>query len=333
MIKVSIVVPVYNVEKYINRCVNSLVNQTIQDIEIILVDDGSPDNCPSICDSWAKEYSHIKVVHKKNGGLSSARNAGLKIASGKYVGFVDSDDDVEIDMFKKMYITAEENHVDFVMCDYMRILNDKKYIKSLNIDTGVYDKNKIIKDIYPQLIMRNDVDYGPLLSVWHCLYSREFLLRNNLVFDEDVRWSEDNIFSSIVGFNANKFYYMKNEALYHYYLNPGTITTGYRKGAWGVYKTMNNHLHDFFDTIKEYDFSNQMNIHLIYYACNVIGMIASNNNFNIARQQIKEILNDADLIYALKKVKDLNINIKLKIQLVLMKTKNATLLTYLLQRR
>lgn len=100
-VKVSVVVPVYKVEKYLERCVNSIIKQSLSELEIILVDDGSPDNCGIMCDSFADKDNRIKVVHKANGGLSSARNAGLKIATGEYIGFVDSDDDIETDMYEK----------------------------------------------------------------------------------------------------------------------------------------------------------------------------------------------------------------------------------------
>ena len=89
---ISVIVPVYKVEKYLDRCVESIVNQTYKNLEIILVDDGSPDNCPAMCDAWAKKDSRIKVIHKENGGLSDARNAGMRLASGEYICFVDSDD-------------------------------------------------------------------------------------------------------------------------------------------------------------------------------------------------------------------------------------------------
>ena len=92
MAKVSIVVPIYNVEKYLKQCVESIINQTLKDIEIILVYDCSPDNCPQMCDDYARRDNRIKVLHKKNGGLSSARNAGIEVATGDYIGFVDSDD-------------------------------------------------------------------------------------------------------------------------------------------------------------------------------------------------------------------------------------------------
>ena len=116
---VSIIVPVYKVEPYLARCVESLRNQTLQDIEIILVDDGSPDNCPRMCDEFAAADPRIRVVHKKNGGLSSARNAGLKAAQGQYVGFVDSDDTVASDMYRRMLEVAVQERVDLVMSDYL----------------------------------------------------------------------------------------------------------------------------------------------------------------------------------------------------------------------
>src|SRR5699024_10960583 len=114
----SIVVPIYKVEKYFERCIQSILAQSLRDIEIILVDDGSPDKCPELCDKYALLDSRIKVIHKRNGGLSSARNAGIRIASGDYIGFIDSDDDVDYAMYEKMYEKAIKFDVDFVMCDY-----------------------------------------------------------------------------------------------------------------------------------------------------------------------------------------------------------------------
>ena len=97
---ISVIVPVYKVEKYLDRCIESIVNQTYKALEIILVDDGSPDNCPEMCDNWAKKDNRITVIHKENGGVSSARNAGIGIATGKYIHFVDSDDWLELNAYK-----------------------------------------------------------------------------------------------------------------------------------------------------------------------------------------------------------------------------------------
>ena len=182
---VTVVVPVYKVEKFLERCVTSLKNQSLRDIEIILVDDGSPDTCPAMCDAFAMQDVRIRVIHKKNGGLSSARNAGLKAASGKYVGFVDSDDDVEPDMYEKMLAVIESENVDFVMSDYLRIpASGSRYLKTLEIRPGRYDKAALRKEIFPSLIMGENLDYGPLLSVWHCLYRTDFLRSNRFYFDE-----------------------------------------------------------------------------------------------------------------------------------------------------
>ena len=100
--KISIIVPIYNVEKYLDRCIESIVGQTYKNLEIILIDDGSPDNCPQMCDEWAKKDDRIKVVHKENGGVSLARNKGMDIATGTYIGFVDSDDYIDKNMYEKL---------------------------------------------------------------------------------------------------------------------------------------------------------------------------------------------------------------------------------------
>lgn len=115
--KVSIIVPIYNVEKYLDRCIQSLVNQTLNDIEIILVDDGSPDNCPSMCDEYAQKDNRIKVIHKQNAGLGYARNSGLEIAIGEYIAFVDSDDYVDTSMYETLYKKAITISADAVFVD------------------------------------------------------------------------------------------------------------------------------------------------------------------------------------------------------------------------
>lgn len=113
---ISIIVPIYKVERYLERCIQSIVNQTYNNLEIILVDDGSPDSCPTICDKWANKDSRIKVIHKQNGGLSDARNAGMAIATGDYVGFVDSDDWIAQDMYLNLYKAMQTDHSDIAAC-------------------------------------------------------------------------------------------------------------------------------------------------------------------------------------------------------------------------
>ena len=116
--KVSIIVPIYNVEKYLRQCLDSIVNQTLKDIEIILVDDGSTDSCPSICDEYASKDKRIIVIHKENAGLGAAYNTGLDIAKGDYIGFVESDDFIELNMYEELYERAVQTGVDLVKCNF-----------------------------------------------------------------------------------------------------------------------------------------------------------------------------------------------------------------------
>ena len=335
MVIISRIVPVYKVEKYLKRCVMSLVNQTLKDMEIILVDDGSPDQSGKICDDLSKMDHRIQVIHKKNGGLSSARNAGIKIAQGKYIGFVDSDDDVELNMFECMVEAAEKYNADFLMSDYIRIINDKeKVLVSKSLEEGLYEKKDVIEKIYPNLIMGETVDYGPILSVWNCIYKKKFLDKNKILFAEDVRWSEDNLFNAMVGYYAKNFVYLKNKGLYHYYQNEGTITTSYRPGAWEVYKRMNTYMRDFFINKKEYDFNRQIRLHLIYYACNTIGMEGVNaSNFKDAKKRISKILNDDQLKSIFHGFKLPRVSVKLRLQLLFMKHRYTSIVTWMVRKR
>ena len=122
---ISVIVPVYNVAAYLDRCVKSIVNQTYADLEIILVDDGSPDQCGTMCDNWAMKDKRIKVVHKENGGLSDARNAGIEVASGDYIGFVDSDDWIEPDMYQDLLEAVEREGAELAVTGINRTYDNE----------------------------------------------------------------------------------------------------------------------------------------------------------------------------------------------------------------
>ena len=127
MAKVSVIVPIYKVEKYIKKCVDSIVGQTLPDIEIILVDDGSPDDCGAICEGYAKQDLRIKVIHKANEGLSEARNTGINAATSEYIGFVDGDDYVAPDMYEVLYKNITEQNADVAVCGLYDCYTDRKY--------------------------------------------------------------------------------------------------------------------------------------------------------------------------------------------------------------
>ncbi len=144
---ISVIVPVYKVEKYLDECVESIVNQTYQDLEIILVDDGSPDNCPQMCDAWEKKDKRVKVIHQKNGGISAARNAALDIACGEYIYFVDSDDFMEATALEYLHKLIVEYNVPMVIGGYRRISADGEYDQKVlpdgNIEVTVLDEYKL----------------------------------------------------------------------------------------------------------------------------------------------------------------------------------------------
>ena len=157
--KVSVIVPVYNVEKYISKCLDSLVNQTLKDIEIIVVNDGSPDNSQKIIDEYVKKYpDKVKSYIKENGGQGSARNYGIELSTGEYIGFVDSDDFVELDMFEKMYNKAKQDNSDIVICGSYNVSED--YSKK-EIDVFVNNYNTDLENAI----------FGKM-TVWNKIYKR-----------------------------------------------------------------------------------------------------------------------------------------------------------------
>lgn len=144
---ISVIVPVYNVEKYLKKCVESVLAQTMKEIEIILVDDGSTDTSRTMCDAFAEKYEQIRVIHKDNGGLSSARNAGVKIAEGSYVGFVDSDDYIAPDMYEVLYKEIEKNQADVAVCGVYDVYRTKMTPQCESMDTFVCDNAEMFGHI------------------------------------------------------------------------------------------------------------------------------------------------------------------------------------------
>ena len=182
---ISIIVPIYNVSKYLDRCMDTILNQTYKNLEIIMVDDESPDDCGKKCDEYAKKDDRIVVIHKKNAGLGMARNSGLEIAKGQYVGFIDSDDYVSKDMFEKLYETLKENNADTCFGRYYDVDSNgnareaKEYYKR-DLYQGNQVKELILGMIGSLPEDPGDVEIG--MSVWKGLYSMELINKYNLKF-------------------------------------------------------------------------------------------------------------------------------------------------------
>lgn len=213
MYKVSVIVPVYNVEQYLQRCLESVVTQTLEELQIIVVNDGTKDHSQDIIDTFVAKYpKRVFAYQKENGGLSSARNEGLQYATGEYVAFLDSDDYIEKDMYQDMYNKAKEKHFDLVVCDFNEIREGKP----------VPFTSRIVKDLHSrEEVKKAMVDFYP--SAWNKLYKRSVLQDNHLLFKKGV-WFEDVEFLyrllphiTSVGCVAKPFY--------QYVIREGSITS------------------------------------------------------------------------------------------------------------
>ncbi|HAZ6076644.1 TPA: glycosyltransferase family 2 protein, partial [Enterococcus faecium] len=200
------IVPIYNVEKYLRKCVDSLLSQTLKEIEIVLVDDGSPDASGEIADEYQKKYSNVKTIHRENGGLGPARNTGIENATGEYVAFLDSDDWVESDMYEKLYLVASKENADIVVSGHCDFANDKAMVKKQHPLSGnVYDTPNSIKNVRKNLFGHSpkdqEVEAFPM-SVCMSLYNKNLLDKYRLRFEKIL--SEDTIFNLNAYDVANK---------------------------------------------------------------------------------------------------------------------------------
>lgn len=223
MKKISIIVPVYNVEKYVEKCIQSLINQSYKNIEIILVDDGSNDRSNKIIDEYAKVDSRILTIHQKNKGVSAARNAGLKVATGEYVGFVDPDDYVDYQMYETMLKKIELNMSDFAVCGFSKVteLSDKEEI--FEIKDELLSPKKCVEDLFD---FRGGYAIKP--SVCNKLFRRDKI--GDLKFDENIGISEDLKFVVQYILKCNSIVYVK-QAFYKNLQRDGSTTRSKGKAA------------------------------------------------------------------------------------------------------
>lgn len=210
---ISIIVPVFKTEEYLEKCINSIVTQSYKNLEVILVDDGSPDGCGKICDQWALKDERICVIHKPNGGLSDARNAGLEKAKGEYIGFVDSDDYIHQDMFERLWLASKKNDADFVICGFEHV---DECGNPLNLSTVELMDETLDKDT----VMRWVVSKNWSCMIWNKLYKKK--LFNNIRFPYG-KYYEDRMIMPWIIYNSDKVATIPN-ALYCYVHSANSIT-------------------------------------------------------------------------------------------------------------
>lgn len=206
--RVSVIVPVYKAEPYIRRCIDSILNQTLTNFELLLVDDGSPDNCGAICDEYAAKDCRVRVIHKQNGGVSSARNTGIDAARGEYVAFIDSDDYVD-----KEYLEMLTKHnCDFGMCVGV------KHLENGQVCPGA-DMEEEVAEVTTENLLKWASE-GRLLVVWGKAYRIDVLRRNNIRFRNDLCYGEDTVFAMMCAKSCRTASFVKKK-MYHYIKHPG----------------------------------------------------------------------------------------------------------------
>ena len=303
--QVSIIVPAYNVENYIERCLNSLVNQTFKDIEIITINDGSTDKSLELLNKYAKEDIRISVIDLGDEGVSYCRNLGIEKANGKYIMFVDSDDWIDSNMIEAMYKKAEENKLDLVMCSYIREFKDHSKEKIFNLpEEIIYKEDKVKNELLRKLVgpvkeeLSNPEMLDALGTVWGKLYRADILKENKIKFVDlkEIGSAEDTLFN-IFTFNYLKKVMFLNKPMYHYWRdNPKSVTSQYNSKLKEQRKVFFKYISDF---IRENNFEQVFEEALNNRICTSVlglGLIECSKNNKISRinkiKNIKKIINE-----------------------------------------
>lgn len=262
----SVIVPVYNSEKYICECVESILAQKFRDFELILVDDGSKDSSSDICDSFASRDSRVTVLHKKNGGVVSARKAGINAAKGKYAAFVDSDDWIEKDMYELMIQHMEEYNCDLVMCGVDHCDNDVFLTSGSThsvIGGGYFDRAAIEKEILPKMIYSGSFfSFGLYPVMWNKLYKRELLAKHLADVHDSIRIGEDAACVYPYIFESNSLYFIKDRELYHYRRAHPQMTSSYDSLLFSGFKALYGLLSA--SDIAKSEYGGQLNYYFAY---------------------------------------------------------------------
>lgn len=296
----SVIVPIYNIEKYLPKCIDSILNQTCLDFEIILVDDGSADNCGKICDEYSLKDKRIIVIHKKNSGVSSARNEALKIAKGDYIACIDGDDWIDVNYLQNFKEAIEKTKADIICCG-INFAKEEKVIKTYpyNFKEGYYNKQDIKNKIYPCLIKDIDGYYFPP-AICSKVFKKELYMPIQLSINTKIKISEDACVTYSCVSKANSIYVSK-KIYYFYRINQYSATRNRNNGFdWDNSNYFKDSLLKNLDQT-EYDFTEQINRYLCHALFNIaVSHLRTNRKYKEVKSEIlyhfnlienKEILN------------------------------------------
>lgn len=329
---VSVIVPIYNIEQYIDRCVKSIINQSYTNLEIILVDDGSTDGSSAICDSYTDK--RIKVIHKENGGLGFARNAGLDIATGRYVAFVDGDDEITNDHIEKMYKLIVSTQADTCLCGHIRVFANTKVINRNHLAGSVFEGQDVLKKVLSRMTGSYPGKSDEIeMSVWSKLFSNEIIQSKNIRFHSEREFiSEDLIFDFDYFPNATRVA-ISDDVGYLYHDNQGSLTTKYNPNRYELHKVLTN---EEIRRAKALDIINDSEVRIINTFMSLIRYcikleVKYLNENSILRNRVAYICNDKMVKEALKTLEYKDIPWKTKIVNWLIKKENITFLIFVMR--
>ncbi len=310
----SVIVPIYKVQKYLVRCVDSVLNQSFKDFELILVDDGSPDGCPEICDSYAEKDKRVKIIHKENGGLVSARQAGICIAEGKYIFNLDGDDALAADALMSAYEIIKETDADIVSFSYK--IYEKGEIKEKVddlADEGLYERESIKKFIYPKLLVDKNMEHL-FYFLWGKAIRRSLVTPHQLNVSGKISLGED--LSCIVPcyLEAEKIY-MSKKAIYLYTIRDDSISTSFKTEQLTQIEEVVKLLHSLNGPE---DFKEQISRYSCFMCFAMLAAAAEGNYFKYIGE-IKNLIGNSLHKEEIKKAEFSDISIKSKIAIKLIK--------------
>lgn len=283
---ISVIIPVYKVEKYINKCIDSIINQTYANLEIILVDDGSPDNCGKICDEYAEKDNRIKVIHKKNGGLSEARNYGIDISKGRYIAFVDSDDYVSDNYIEYMYKLLKDNNADMSICGIQIVNDEHKKYKVVETNVDVYTT----EEAFENLLYAEGIE----VAAYGKLYPKEYF--DDVCFPVGEKYEDTAIMAVLM--NKAKKIVFGSQKCYFYYTRPGSISrSGFNKNELDYIKNVKSMLAYIRQNYP--DIENAILRYQLYSNFRILRIIlfSKNKNNEIQKETIENIKKIDTLVY------------------------------------
>lgn len=280
MVKVSVIVPVYNTQEYLTDCLLSLVKQTLSNIEIIVVNDGSTDGSLGIIQKFAKDYPEkIVVLNKENGGQATARNLGIQHASGEYIGFIDSDDYVHPDMYKEMYEVAKASDSDLVECNY-------DYLKLKNQKLTALKKHGRTRKFIDQM----DMFLDPMVAPWNDLYKSSVLKKSGVLFPEGYIYEDTSFFIKMIPF-IHKSEFINKSFVYHMFHETSTMNANKSRRVADIFSVLN----DIITFYKENNFWNEYQTEVEYFCLKIL-LCSSMQRISLVRnRQIRRKLLDETL--------------------------------------